>query len=147
MPSDPQQADILPVALISLALAFVATLYPSWHASRVNPAEALRKMNEWAKGHFDLPVFHAFVKSVGIFPLGSLVRLESGLLAVVTESHEDALLTPVVKTFYCENRRERQRPHIVDLADSGCGDKIASWESQEKWRFPDLDDLWRTPVN
>ena len=42
MPSDPQQADILPVALISLALSFVATLYPSWRASRVNPAEALR---------------------------------------------------------------------------------------------------------
>ena len=42
MPSDPQQADILPIALISLALAFAATLYPSWRASRVNPAEALR---------------------------------------------------------------------------------------------------------
>ena len=42
MPSDPQSADILPIALISLALAFVATLYPSWRASRVNPAEALR---------------------------------------------------------------------------------------------------------
>ena len=42
MPSDPQQADILPIGLISLALAFVATLYPSWRASRVNPAEALR---------------------------------------------------------------------------------------------------------
>jgi lipoprotein-releasing system permease protein len=42
MPSDPQQSDILPVALISLVLAFVATLYPSWRASRVNPAEALR---------------------------------------------------------------------------------------------------------
>ena len=42
MPSDPQQGDILPVALISLVLAFVATLYPSWRASRVNPAEALR---------------------------------------------------------------------------------------------------------
>jgi len=42
MPSDPQRGDILPVALISLALAFVATLYPSWRASRVNPAEALR---------------------------------------------------------------------------------------------------------
>ena len=42
MPSDPQQGDILPIALISLALAFVATLYPSWRASRVNPAEALR---------------------------------------------------------------------------------------------------------
>jgi lipoprotein-releasing system permease protein len=42
MPSDPQSADIVPIALISLALAFVATLYPSWRASRVNPAEALR---------------------------------------------------------------------------------------------------------
>ena len=42
MPSDPQQGDILPIAVISLGLAFLATLYPSWHASRVNPAEALR---------------------------------------------------------------------------------------------------------
>jgi len=42
MPSDPQQGDILPIAIISLLLAFAATLYPSWRASRVNPAEALR---------------------------------------------------------------------------------------------------------
>lgn len=42
MPSEPQQADIVPIALISLVLAFLATIYPSWRASRVNPAEALR---------------------------------------------------------------------------------------------------------
>ncbi|MGH6626812.1 MAG: lipoprotein-releasing ABC transporter permease subunit [Burkholderiaceae bacterium] len=42
MPSDPQSSDIVPIALISLVLAFVATIYPSWRASRVNPAEALR---------------------------------------------------------------------------------------------------------
>jgi len=42
MPSDPQMGDIVPIGVISLALAFVATLYPSWRASRVNPAEALR---------------------------------------------------------------------------------------------------------
>ncbi|MDH6168524.1 lipoprotein-releasing system permease protein [Variovorax boronicumulans] len=42
MPSDPQQSDIMPIAIISLILAFLATLYPSWRASRVNPAEALR---------------------------------------------------------------------------------------------------------
>jgi lipoprotein-releasing system permease protein len=42
MPSDPQRADIMPIAIISLVLAFVATIYPSWRASRVNPAEALR---------------------------------------------------------------------------------------------------------
>ncbi|MDO8905175.1 lipoprotein-releasing ABC transporter permease subunit [Hydrogenophaga sp.] len=42
MPSDPQQSDIMPIGLISLVLSFVATIYPSWRASRVNPAEALR---------------------------------------------------------------------------------------------------------
>jgi lipoprotein-releasing system permease protein len=42
MPSEPLASDIVPIVLISLVLAFVATLYPSWHASRVNPAEALR---------------------------------------------------------------------------------------------------------
>jgi lipoprotein-releasing system permease protein len=42
MPSDPQWADILPIGLISLLLAFLATIYPSWRASRVQPAQALR---------------------------------------------------------------------------------------------------------
>jgi len=42
MPSDPQEGDIVPIAIISLLMALAATLYPSWRASRVNPAEALR---------------------------------------------------------------------------------------------------------
>ena len=42
MPSDPQRGDIVPIALVSLVLAFVATLYPSWRASQRQPAEALR---------------------------------------------------------------------------------------------------------
>jgi lipoprotein-releasing system permease protein len=42
LPSDPRAGDIVPIALISIALSLVATLYPSWRASRVKPAEALR---------------------------------------------------------------------------------------------------------
>jgi lipoprotein-releasing system permease protein len=42
MPSEPQSGDIVPIVVISLLLSFVATLYPSWRASRVQPAEALR---------------------------------------------------------------------------------------------------------
>ena len=42
MPSEPQSADIVPIVVISLALSFVATIYPSWRASRVQPAQALR---------------------------------------------------------------------------------------------------------
>jgi lipoprotein-releasing system permease protein len=42
LPSDPRTSDIVPIALISMALSLIATLYPSWRASRVKPAEALR---------------------------------------------------------------------------------------------------------
>ena len=42
MPSDPRASDIVPIVIISLLLSFVATLYPSWRASRVQPAQALR---------------------------------------------------------------------------------------------------------
>ena len=42
LPSDLQRADVIVIAAIALALAFVATIYPSWRAARVNPADALR---------------------------------------------------------------------------------------------------------
>jgi lipoprotein-releasing system permease protein len=42
LPSDVQSGDVITICLLSLVLSFVATLYPSWRASRVNPAEALR---------------------------------------------------------------------------------------------------------
>ncbi len=42
LPSDPRAGDIVPIVLISLVLSLAATLYPSWRAARVRPAEALR---------------------------------------------------------------------------------------------------------
>lgn len=42
MPSDPRLSDIVPIAIVSLVLSLVATLYPSWRAARTQPAEALR---------------------------------------------------------------------------------------------------------
>jgi lipoprotein-releasing system permease protein len=42
MPSDPQQGDIVPIVFFSLLFSFLATIYPSWNASRLQPAEALR---------------------------------------------------------------------------------------------------------
>ncbi|MEQ8494553.1 MAG: HD-GYP domain-containing protein, partial [Gammaproteobacteria bacterium] len=89
-----------------------------------DPATAIRRMNEWSKGHFDPQVFQAFVKTVGIYPVGSLVRLESGLLAVVTEVDPAKLLTPRVKTLYCTRRRQRTHVKDIDLAAGGAPDRI-----------------------
>ncbi|MCY1278926.1 Cyclic di-GMP phosphodiesterase [compost metagenome] len=104
-----------------------------------SPAEALRKMAEWTRGHFDPQVFQAFVKSVGIYPTGSLVRLESGRLGVVLEQHPGSLLTPRVRVFFSARSKVPIPQEVVDLAR---GDRIVSRESPEEWGFRKLDELW-----
>ncbi|MDB5799169.1 MAG: phosphodiesterase [Rhodocyclales bacterium] len=111
-----------------------------------DPAESLRKMTEWCKGHFDEAIFHAFVRSLGIYPVGSLVRLHSSRIAVVVEQSESSLLAPVVLAFYSTQRSERFEPVRVDLSDLTANDGIASREDPEKWNFPDLDSLWMSVV-
>ncbi len=108
-----------------------------------DPAESLRKMAEWAKGHFDEAVFQAFVKSLGIYPVGSLVLLASGRIGVVIEQSEKSLLMPKVKVFYSTKSQSRIKPEIVDLSrPPGTHDKITGREDPAKWNFPDLDELW-----
>jgi HD-GYP domain-containing protein (c-di-GMP phosphodiesterase class II) len=106
------------------------------------PAESLRKMAEWSKGHFDQRVFEAFVRSIGIYPVGSLVRLESGRLAVVTEQSEKSLLAPVVKVFFSTKSNARIAPEIVDLSKPLAHDKIVSHEDPAKWNIGDVQMLW-----
>jgi putative nucleotidyltransferase with HDIG domain len=107
-----------------------------------DPAESLRKMAEWSNGHFDPTVFQAFVKSIGIYPIGSLVLLNSGRLGVVTEQGDKSLLSPRIKTFFSTRSNSRIRPEVIDLARPGCPHKIVSREDPAKWNFPDLHEIW-----
>jgi hypothetical protein len=108
-----------------------------------DPAEAVRKMAEWSNGHFDKAVFQAFVKAVGIYPAGALVRLQSGRLAVVMERSGQSLLTPKVKVFFSTKSQIRLRPEIVDLARPGANERIVAPENPSNWNFRDLEELWR----
>lgn len=107
-----------------------------------DPAESLRKMAEWANGHFDGKVFQAFVKSLGIYPIGSLVRLGSGRLGVVVEQTGKSLTTPCVKVFFSTKSNMRIPPEVIDLSVPGTTEKIAGREDPAKWKFSDLNELW-----
>lgn len=98
-----------------------------------SPAEAIKRMAEWRAGHFDELVFQAFVKTVGIYPAGSLVRLKSGRLGVVTEQSESSLLKPKVKIFFSARSNEPVRMEVVDLAHSQ--DCIEGLEDAAAWGF------------
>lgn len=104
-----------------------------------DPAESIKRMSEW-KGHFDPLVFQAFVKSLGIYPIGSLVRLASGKLGVVTEQGEQSLLKPKVKVFFSTKSQAYIKPETIDLARSA--EKIAGREDAEKWGIKDVDRYW-----
>ncbi len=107
-----------------------------------DPAESLRKMAEWANGHFDGTVFQAFVKSLGIYPIGSLVKLTSGRLGVVVEQRGKSLTTPSVKVFFSTKSNLRIPPEVIDLSKTGATEKIVGREDPAKWRFADLNELW-----
>jgi len=104
-----------------------------------DPAHSIAQMAGW-KGHFDTVVFQAFVKSLGIYPVGSLVKLKSGKLAVVTEQNPKNLVSPIVKVFFSSKSQLHIMPTVLDLSQSA--DQIVSRESPEAWGFKDLDALW-----
>ena len=110
-----------------------------------DPAESIGKMTEWRKGHFDEAVFQAFVKSLGIYPTGSLVRLKSGRLAVVVEQNSSSLVKPKVKVFFSTNSQLHITPELVDLSHPHCRDSISNRESNAQWKFSHLNDLWAEP--
>lgn len=104
-----------------------------------DPAESIRRMAEW-QGHFDPAIFQAFVKSLGIYPIGSLVRLESGKLGVVIEQGEHSLLKPKVRIFFSTRSQAYLKPEVIDLARSA--EKIAGREDAARWGLRDIDRYW-----
>lgn len=108
----------------------------SYHKA-IPAADALRKIYEWSKFHFN-PVFaQDFMRCVGIYPVGTMVKLESGRLAVVIEAHESNLLAPKVNVFFSTRSNAYIKPETVDLSRGlgfGGGDKIVGHESAAKWQ-------------
>lgn len=109
-----------------------------------DPAESISRMASW-KGHFDDGIFAVFVRSVGIYPTGSLVRMKSGRLGVVVDQNRDALASPVVKLFFSTKSGMPITPVRLDLARAATSDRIAGRESPEPWGFKQIDDLWIDP--
>ncbi|RZI41851.1 HD-GYP domain-containing protein [Herbaspirillum sp. HC18] len=136
--------DKLPADKISTLaqMAAIVDVYDAITADRcyhkgMPAAEALRKIYEWSKFHFNPVHVQGFMRCVGIYPVGTLVLLESGRLGVVIEPHETNLLAPKVNVFFSTKSNTYIKPVEVDLSKPlgmGGGDKIVSHESPAKWR-------------
>ena len=122
-------------------MAAIVDVYDAITADRcyhkgMAPTDALRKIFEWSKYHFDPKLVQAFMRCVGIYPVGTLVLLESGKLGVVIEQHPSNLLTPKIKVMFSSKSNTYLQPEILDLSRPlgfGGGDRIVRHEAPEKW--------------
>ncbi|NEV60963.1 HD-GYP domain-containing protein [Thiorhodococcus minor] len=129
---------------ISLAgkMASIVDVYDAITSDRVyhkgmEPHQALRKLLEWSAHHFDPQLVQQFVRCVGIYPVGTLVMLESGRLGVVLETGREELFHPVVRVVMDAKHRRYLPVEDLDLArqPKGRPDRILSAESPQRWRI------------
>ena len=122
-------------------MAAIVDVYDAITADRcyhkgMSAAAALRKIYEWSKFHFNPQYAQEFMRCVGIYPVGTMVMLESGRLGMVVEPHETNLLAPKVNVFFHARNNVYIKPETVDLSRGlgfGGGDKIVGHESPAKW--------------
>lgn len=118
-------------------MAAIVDVYDAITSERVYhkglpPTEALRRLLEWSSNHFEPRLVQAFIRSVGIYPTGSLVRLESRRLAVVLTQHPDKPTQPGVKVIF-HTAGHYLQPEDLDLRRSQ--DRIVGHEDFAAWNI------------
>jgi putative nucleotidyltransferase with HDIG domain len=120
-------------------MAAIVDVYDALTSERVyhaamEPVEVILKLLEWSGQHLNGELVRHFIRTVGAFPCGTLVRLESGRLAAVVSQGAGGT-KPAVRVVYDIQARREIKPYDVDLSAETEGDKIIGWESWEKWGF------------
>ena len=99
------------------------------------PTEALRKIFEWSAHYLNRQMVEQFIAHVGIYPLGTVVRLRSGIIGVVVFHGEQGLLFPTVRAVYDTRAAAFVQPFNIDLAQPLNADEIIGCESPERWNI------------
>ena len=121
-------------------MAAVVDVYDAITSDRIyrkgmDPVDGLRKLYEWGKFHFNEELVQQFIKCAGLYPVGTLVKLESGKLAVVVEPGRENLLQPVVRVVYDTKKAKFVTPLDLDLSGPANGDRVTGHESPRQWRI------------
>lgn len=126
--------------MASIADVFDALTSDRCYRSGIDQVEVLRKLYGWSQSHFNEGLVHRFIRCIGIYPIGTLVQLESGRIGVVAESTAN-LLQPVVRLIYDTKHDWAISQQDIDLSKpngKGGADRIIGYESAKRWRIDPL---------
>jgi putative nucleotidyltransferase with HDIG domain len=113
--------------------------------SALEPSDALKRIFEWSGKHFDATLVQKFIKAIGIYPVGSLIRLDSDHLAVVLRQNEKNMLAPLVRIVFDAKTRHRLIPKTVNLAAPNCHNQIVGYETPDKWGIKPMQFIGKGP--
>jgi putative nucleotidyltransferase with HDIG domain len=124
-------------------MAAIVDIYDALTSERcykdaIPPTEALKKLFEWSDGYVNRDLVEKFIAHLGIYPIGTVVRLQSGFIAVVIDHGEEGLLHPLVRAVYDTRKEKLIPPFEIDLSKKRTApdpDEIVSFESPEKWKL------------
>jgi HD-GYP domain-containing protein (c-di-GMP phosphodiesterase class II) len=107
----------------------IADVYDAITADRVyhrgmTPTQGLKKLLEWSGHHLDPALVKQFIRCIGLYPVGSLVLLDSGRLGVVVEINEEDQRLPVVRVMYHTKFRMPITVTTINLSKAGNQDRI-----------------------
>lgn len=131
------------IAFFSKALAIVdvydAMTSKRCYQEKSSPTSVLKKLFEWSEYHYDRVLVQKFIRCVGIYPVGTMVQLNNGLVGVVIKHGENNLLDPVIRVVYNpQNGGYLRVPYEIDLAHESESDdrvRIDSYVSAEKMKI------------
>jgi len=128
-------------------MAAIVDVYDALTVNRVycpgiSPNAALKKLVALGK-QFNQELVQQFIHCVGIYPIGSLVALSTGLFAVVIECGDKGLLYPVIRIVFDSTKRQFVTPQDINLSDQRGKEivKIVGAVEPDKWRIKPADFL------
>lgn len=121
---DPEISPIGKMAGIVDTFSALTSIRP--HAQPVSPYEAMQQLQGWADTYFNSGLVELFIQAIGIFPVGTLVELSTGELAVVLEQSRPRRLKPKVLVISAPDKTPLEIPFVLDLLhpESDSADRV-----------------------
>jgi HD-GYP domain-containing protein (c-di-GMP phosphodiesterase class II) len=115
-PQGLQDAEISPIGkMAGIVDAFSALTSIRPYAEPISPYSAMQQLQGWADTYFNAGLVELFIQAIGIFPVGTLVELSTGELAVVLEQSRPRRLKPKVLVVSAPDKAPLEIPFVLDL--------------------------------
>lgn len=119
--------------MFSIVDTYDALTNNRYYKQAVPSSVAMRTLLELGGTQFDTNLVHQFIKCMGVYPTGSLVKLNNGILAVVIAQTPGFPLKPLVRTVFNSRNDCYLEPRMLNLSNHNDGEKIISYENPEQY--------------